>query len=135
MRGVSTLAAFGVEVGGWTRFTGNSIGAFVGWVPAEYSFGRSRSLGSSTKTGNGHARGLLVEAAWHHKRIYHVGAVMRGVGSPRRWLLGLAGISASIASTTVGSGSFSARSVRPSRSHASSLAGAGHWRSWMNDPS
>ncbi len=72
LRGVSTLTAFGlaVEVGDWTRFTGNSIGAFLGLVPTERSSGGSRSQGSITKAGNTHARRLLVEAAWHHKQPY-----------------------------------------------------------------
>lgn len=80
LRGVSTLTGFGlaVEVGDWTRFTGNSIGSFVGLVPSEFSSGQSRVQGPITKTGNGHARRLLVEAAWHHRPRYHVGAVMRG---------------------------------------------------------
>ena len=33
--------------------------------------------GSITKTGNGHARRLLVEAAWHHRPRYTIGATMR----------------------------------------------------------
>jgi len=72
LRGVSTLTAFGlaVEVGDWSRFTGNTIGAFLGLVPAERSSGASRSQGSITKAGNSHARRLLVEAAWHHKKPY-----------------------------------------------------------------
>ena len=72
LRGVSTLTAFGlaVEVGDWTRFTGNTIGAFLGLVPTEHSSGASRSQGSITKAGNTHARRLLVEAAWHHKQPY-----------------------------------------------------------------
>ena len=35
------------------------------------------SQGSITKTGNGHARRLLVEAAWHHRARYLVGKTMR----------------------------------------------------------
>lgn len=72
LRGVSTLTAFGlaVEVGDWSRFTGNTIGAFLGLVPTERSSGASRSQGSITKAGNSHARRLLVEAAWHHKQPY-----------------------------------------------------------------
>ena len=80
LRGVSTLTGFGlaVEIGDWTRFTGSSIGAFVGLVPTEYSSGQSRSQGSITKTGNGHARRLLVEAAWHHRKTYRTpGLTMR----------------------------------------------------------
>jgi hypothetical protein len=62
---VLTLTAFAlaVEVGDWQRLTGRTIGAFLGLVPTVYSLGQSRSLGGITKTGNGHARRLLVEAA------------------------------------------------------------------------
>ena len=72
LRGVSTLTAFGlaVEIGDWHRLTGRSIGAYLGLVPTEYSSGGTRSQGSITKTGNGHARRLLVEAAWHHRTPY-----------------------------------------------------------------
>jgi transposase len=80
LRGISTLTGFGlaVEVGDWTRFSGSTIGAFLGLVPTEYSSGQSRSQGSITKTGNGHARRLLVEAAWHHRKTYRSpGATMR----------------------------------------------------------
>jgi transposase len=79
LRGVSTLTAFAlaVEIGDWHRFTGNTIGAFVGLVPTEYSSGASRVQGGITKTGNSHCRRLLIEAAWHHRPGYHPGAVMR----------------------------------------------------------
>ena len=74
LRGISTLTAFGlaVEIGEWDRFTGSTIGAYLGLVPTEHSSGASRSQGSITKTGNGHARRLLVEAAWHHRRPYNI---------------------------------------------------------------
>jgi transposase len=42
-------------------------------VPIESSSGGSRSQGSITKTGNGPARRLLSEAAWHHRKPYRVG--------------------------------------------------------------
>jgi len=82
LRGVSTLTAFGlaVEIGDWNRLTGRSIGAYLGLVPTEYSSGASRSQGSITKTGNGHARRLLIEAAWHHRQPYRSGVDLR-----RRW--------------------------------------------------
>ncbi|SOJ55793.1 hypothetical protein MSIMFB_03272 [Mycobacterium simulans] len=72
LRGVSTLTAFAlaVEIGDWSRLTGRSIGAYVGLVPTESSSGATRSQGSITKTGNGHVRRLLVEAAWHHRKPY-----------------------------------------------------------------
>src|SRR3954467_3809262 len=79
LRGVSTLTGFAlaVEIGDWHRFTGNSIGSFVGLVPSEHSSGGSRVQGSITKTGNTHVRRLLVEAAWHHRARYTVGKTMR----------------------------------------------------------
>lgn len=79
LRGVSTLTGFAlaVELGDWRRFTGNTIGSFVGLVPTEYSSGINRTQGSITKTGNGHARRLLVEAAWHHRAGYTIGKTMR----------------------------------------------------------
>lgn len=82
LRGVSTLTAFGLatEIGDWSRLTGRSIGAYLGLVPSEYSSGATRTQAGVTKTGNGHARRLLVEAAWHHRAPYRPGAVMR-----RRW--------------------------------------------------
>ncbi len=66
-----------VEIGDWDRFTGSSIGAYLGLVPSEHSSGESRRQGAITKAGNSHVRRLLVEAAWHHKPRYTVGAVMR----------------------------------------------------------
>ena len=79
LRGVSTLTGFAlaVEIGDWHRFTGNTIGSFVGLVPSERSSGSSRVQGSITKTGNTHVRRLLVEAAWHHRARYVVGQTMR----------------------------------------------------------
>jgi len=79
LRGISTLTGFAlaVEIGNWHRFNGNSIGAYVGLVPSESSSGTSRALGPITKTGNGHVRRLLVEAAWHHRPRYVAGKTMR----------------------------------------------------------
>jgi len=79
LRGVSTLTGFAlaVEIGDWHRFSGNSIGAFLGLVPSEHSSGASRVQGPITKTGNGHARQLLIEAAWHHRPRYQPGKALR----------------------------------------------------------
>lgn len=76
LRGISALTGFAlsVEITDWRRFTGNTIGAFLGLVPSEYSSGQSRQLGGITKTGNSHARRLLVEAAWQHRRDYRPSA-------------------------------------------------------------
>ena len=75
LRGVSTLTGFGlaVEIGDWHRLSGRSVGAYLGLVPTESSSGGSRSQGSITKTGNGHAGRLLIEAAWHHRKPYRMG--------------------------------------------------------------
>ena len=82
VRGIATLTAFGLatEIGDWHRLDGRSIGAYLGLVPTENSSGASRSQGGVTKTGNGHARRLLVEAAWHHRTRYRPGPELR-----KRW--------------------------------------------------
>ena len=80
LRGIGTLTGFAlaVEIGDWHRFTGNTIGSFVGLVPSRVLLGRqSRVQGSITKTGNTHVRRLLIEAAWHHRARYVVGKTMR----------------------------------------------------------
>ena len=82
LRGVSELTAFAlaVEVGNWHRFTGHTIGSFVGLVPTEASSGQNRRQGSITKAGNKHVRRLLVESAWHHRKPYRPSIELR-----RRW--------------------------------------------------
>ncbi|GGU55018.1 IS110 family transposase [Streptomyces albospinus] len=86
LRGVSTLTAVGlaVEVGDWHRFTGNTIGSYLGLVPSENSSGNRRVQGPITKTGNSHARRLLVEASWHHRKPYRPsrGLARRQDGQP-----------------------------------------------------
>jgi transposase len=72
LRGVGVLTAFAltVEIGDWHRFGGSTIGSYLGLVPSEDSSGQRRRQGSITKTGNTHARRLLIEASWHHRRPY-----------------------------------------------------------------
>lgn len=79
LRGISELTGFAlaVEIGDWQRFTGASIGAYLGLVPGEHSSGESRHQIGITKTGNTHVRRLLIEAAWHHQPVYRIGATMR----------------------------------------------------------
>ena len=79
LRGIATLTAFGlaVEIGDWHRFTGRSIGSFVGLVPTEHTSDDVRRQGPVTKAGNSHARRLLVEAAWHHRKPYRIGKTMQ----------------------------------------------------------
>lgn len=52
-----------VEIGDQGRFKGSTIASYLGLVPSEHSSGTSRSQGPITKTGNTHARRLLIEAA------------------------------------------------------------------------
>ena len=68
LRGVDTLTAVGLcaEVGDFERFArAEQLMSYLGLVPCESTTGQQRRLGSITKTGSGHARRLLVEAAWH----------------------------------------------------------------------
>jgi transposase len=86
LRGVGTLTGFGlaVEIGDWRRFTGSTIGSYLGLVPSEYSSGQRRAQGGITKTGNSHARRLLVESAWHHRKPYRPSRelIRRRTGQP-----------------------------------------------------
>lgn len=75
LRGISTLAAMVIlsEVYDLRRFaTARQFMAFLGLVPSEHSSGQKQRRGGITKTGNGHVRRILVEAAWayrHHPGI------------------------------------------------------------------
>lgn len=79
LRGIGTLTAMSLaaEIGDWDRFTGTSIGAYLGLTPMEHSSGQSRTLGPITKTGNPHARLLLIEAAWKHRPSYRIGTTLQ----------------------------------------------------------
>lgn len=72
LRGIQVTTGFGLatEIGDWTRFSGSSIGSYVGLVPSEQSSGQSRHQGPITRAGSKYARKLLVEAAWQHKKPY-----------------------------------------------------------------
>jgi transposase len=78
LRGVSTLTAFAltVELGDWSRFRPASLGPFLGLTPSENSSGERRRQGAITKTGNSHARRLLIEAAWHQRRPPRMSTVL-----------------------------------------------------------
>jgi transposase len=69
-RGVSILTALSLlaEIGDFRRFANaRELMSFLGLTVSEYSSGERRARGSLTKTGNRHARRLLVEAAWHYQ--------------------------------------------------------------------
>jgi transposase len=78
LRGVSTLTAvaLAVEIGDWHRLSGATIGAYLGLTPSESQSGAHHTRGPITKTGNSHARRLLVEAAWHHRRPHRASVVL-----------------------------------------------------------
>jgi transposase len=51
--------------------------AYLGLVPSEHSSGDRTQRGGITKTGNGHARRVLVESAWHYRHPPRVSATLR----------------------------------------------------------
>ncbi len=66
MRGISLIVAatIAAELGDLTRFENpGKLMAFLGLIPSEHSSGERVKKGSITKTGNGHVRRALVEAA------------------------------------------------------------------------
>jgi transposase len=79
LRGVDTLTAAGLcaEIGDFERFAqAGQLMSYVGLVPCESTTGQQRRLGSITKTGSGHARRLLVEAAWHYRKHPRIGKAL-----------------------------------------------------------
>jgi transposase len=70
LRGVSLIVAATVvaELGDLSRFNNpKELTAYLGLVPSEHSSGATVRRGRITKTGNGHARRVLVEAAWAYR--------------------------------------------------------------------
>jgi transposase len=70
LRGVSLIVAATTiaELGDLTRFESPvELMGFLGLVPSEHSSGDKTRRGAITKTGNVHARRVLVEAAWAYR--------------------------------------------------------------------
>jgi transposase len=70
LRGIDKLAAMVLlaELGDISRFDSpKQLMAYLGLVPSEHSSGGRRRLGAITKTGNSHARRMLVESAWSYR--------------------------------------------------------------------
>jgi transposase len=70
LRGVQFTAAVTLiaELGDLTRFENpRQLMSYLGLVPSEHSSGERRRQGSITKTGNSHARRVLVEGAWAYR--------------------------------------------------------------------
>ncbi len=79
LRGVDTLTAVGLcaEIGDFERFAkAEQLMSYIGLVPSENTTGQQRRLGAITKTGSGHARRLLVEAAWHYRSRPNIGRAL-----------------------------------------------------------
>jgi transposase len=70
LRGVKLITATTIvaEIGDLRRFaTAPQLMAYLGVVPSEHSSGETKVRGPITKTGNGHVRRMLVEAAWQYR--------------------------------------------------------------------
>ncbi len=70
LRGIQLVTALTVvaEIGDLTRFTSpRQLMSTLGLVPSESSSGATTRRGGITKTGNGHVRRVLTEAAWCYR--------------------------------------------------------------------
>lgn len=70
LRGIDKLSAVVLlaELGDISRFNSpTQLMAYLGLVPSEQSTGSRRRQGAITKTGNTHARRMLVESAWSYR--------------------------------------------------------------------
>jgi transposase len=79
LRGIDTLSAVGLcaEVGSFERFERpGPLMSYLGLVPSEDTSGEKRRQGAITKSGSQHARRLLVEAAWHYRRVPRLGTTL-----------------------------------------------------------
>jgi transposase len=80
LRGVNLLTATTVvaEIGDLRRFgSAPKLMAYLGEVPSEHSSGPTKCRGGITKTGNGHVRRVLVEAAWTYRFPARKSAVLQ----------------------------------------------------------
>ena len=79
LRGVSLIVAVttAAEIGDLSRFESpRQLMAYLGLVPSEHSSGEETRRGPITKAGNGHARRVLVEAAWAYRFPARVSRVL-----------------------------------------------------------
>jgi transposase len=70
LRGVKMVVAVTIvaELGDLTRFDNpKQLMSFLGLTPSEYSSGERTKRGAITKTGNQHARRVLVEGGWAYR--------------------------------------------------------------------
>ena len=70
LRGVQFIAAITLiaELGDLTRFENpRQLMSYLGLIPSEHTSGERRRQGGITKTGNSHARRVLIEGAWAYR--------------------------------------------------------------------
>jgi len=70
LRGIqfTTAVTLIAELGDLTRFdTPRQLMSYLGLIPSEHTSGEHRRQGGITKTGNSHARRVLVEGAWAYR--------------------------------------------------------------------
>lgn len=70
LRGIARIVAITLvaEIGDFGRFTHpRELMSYLGLVPSEHSSGPRTRRGKITKAGNGHARRMLIEAAWQYR--------------------------------------------------------------------
>ncbi len=70
LRGVQLVSAvtLAAELGDLSRFSSaRQLMAYLGLIPSEHSSGETKKRGRITRTGNGHARRILVESAWSYR--------------------------------------------------------------------
>ena len=76
MRGIALITAVVLvaEVGDFTRFANpRQLMAYFDLIPGEQSSGETIRRGGITKTGNAHARHVLVEGAWAYRMKARIG--------------------------------------------------------------
>jgi transposase len=79
LRGIDFISAetLVAELGDLRRFAHpKQLMSFLCLVPSESSSGQSRSQGGITRTGNSHARRILIEAAWCYRYPARIGREM-----------------------------------------------------------
>jgi transposase len=89
LRGVSLIVAATTvaEIGDLKRFDNPSeLMGYLGLVPSEHSTGEKTRRGPITKSGNGHVRRVLTEAAWAYRLPAKVSRVLlaRQEGLPKK---------------------------------------------------
>jgi transposase len=86
-RGIDLIAAVTVlaEIGDLSRFRNpRELMGYLGLVPSESSTEDTVKRGGITKAGNGRARRILVEAAWHYAILHASAATSRQKWRPHR---------------------------------------------------